>query len=61
VISMAHSWGTGSLTDERVRAVGTPTNRLVTTKDGFDAVTGQAIQSAIPVAVRRVTDDESRG
>ena len=58
VVSMAHSWGTGSLTDEKVRDAGTPTNRLVTTKDGYDRITGQAVQSAIPVAVRLVTEEE---
>lgn len=58
VVSMAHSWGTGSLTDEKVRDTGTPTNRLVTTKDGYDRITGQAVQSAIPVAVRLVTEEE---
>lgn len=58
VVSMSHSWGTSSLTDEKVRDTGTPTNRLVTTKDGYDKVTGMAIQSAIPVAVRMVTEEE---
>ncbi len=56
VVSMAHSWGSRSLTDEKVRDIGTPTNRLVTTKDGYDKVTGMAVQSAIPVSVRVVTE-----
>ncbi len=51
VISMAHSWGSGSLTDEKVRDVGAPTNRLIDVENGFDPITGQAIQSAIPVSV----------
>jgi anaerobic selenocysteine-containing dehydrogenase len=51
VISMAHSWGGSSLTDEKVRDIGTPTNRLVSTDHNYDVVTGMAVQSAIPVAV----------
>jgi anaerobic selenocysteine-containing dehydrogenase len=54
VVSMAHSWGDGRLHDERVREIGTPTNRLVDNADGFDPITGQAVQSAIPVLVRPV-------
>jgi anaerobic selenocysteine-containing dehydrogenase len=54
VISMAHSWGGADLHDERVRLIGTPTNRLVDNLDGADHITGQAVQSAIPVSVERV-------
>ena len=57
VISMAHSWGAASLTDEKVRDVGAPTNRLVDVNDGFDQITGQAIQSGIPVSVTPVSED----
>ncbi len=53
VVSMAHSWGGGSLTDEKVRDIGTPTNRLVSTVDGHDPVNGMVVQSAIPVRVER--------
>jgi anaerobic selenocysteine-containing dehydrogenase len=53
VISMAHSWGGSSLTDEKVRDIGSPTNRLVATDQGYDTVTGMVIQSAIPVRVAR--------
>jgi hypothetical protein len=34
-----------------VRAEGVATNRLVSTDDGYDPVTGMAVQSAIPVRV----------
>jgi len=51
VISMAHSWGGSSLTDEKVRDIGSPTNRLVSVEAEFDLVTGMVVQSAIPVAV----------
>jgi anaerobic selenocysteine-containing dehydrogenase len=51
VISIAHSWGGSSLTDEKVRDIGTPTNRLVSTDTDYDPVTGMVVQSAIPVAV----------
>ena len=53
VISMAHSWGGGSLTDEKVRDIGTPTSRLVSTVDGHDPVNGMVVQSAIPVHIAR--------
>jgi anaerobic selenocysteine-containing dehydrogenase len=53
VVSMAHSWGDASLDDAKVRDIGAPTNRLVTTVVGFDAITGMAVQSAIPVAVTK--------
>ena len=56
VISMAHSWGGGSLTDEKVRDIGTPTSRLVSTTDGHDPTNGMVVQSAIPVRVERADD-----
>lgn len=52
VVSMSHSWG-GSVTDEDVRTQGAPTNRLCTTDSGYDPINGMAIQSAIPVSLRR--------
>lgn len=58
VIAMSHSWGTLSTTDEKVRDVGTPTNRLVTSDDGYDRITGLPIMSAIPISVRKTTDEE---
>ena len=56
VISMSHSWGGRALTDEKVREIGTPTNRLLSTDDGHDPITGMIVQSAIPVRVTRVVD-----
>jgi len=55
VISMAHSWGGSSLTDEKVRDIGSPTNRLVAVDQGFDRITGMVVQSAIPVKVRALS------
>jgi anaerobic selenocysteine-containing dehydrogenase len=55
VISMAHSWGGRSLTDEKVREIGSPTSRLVSADIGHDPVTGMVVSSAIPVAVRKST------
>jgi hypothetical protein len=49
---MAHSWGSASSSDEKVRDIGSPTNRLIDVENGFDPITGQAIQSAIPVSVK---------
>jgi anaerobic selenocysteine-containing dehydrogenase len=57
VVSMAHSWGAAGLTDEKVRDIGSPTNRLIDVNDGFDPITGQAIQSSIPVSVTKVVDE----
>jgi len=57
VISMAHSWGSSTGTDEKVRDIGAPTNRLIDVENGFCPITGQAIQSAIPVSVVPVTED----
>jgi anaerobic selenocysteine-containing dehydrogenase len=50
VVSMSHAWG-GSSTSSDVRGQGVATNRLVATHQGFDPITGMAVQSAIPVAV----------
>jgi anaerobic selenocysteine-containing dehydrogenase len=55
VVSMSHSWG-GASGDDDVRGRGVPTNRLVSAVDGFDPVTGMAVQSAIPVRVRPAPD-----
>ncbi|MEM8746970.1 MAG: molybdopterin dinucleotide binding domain-containing protein [Actinomycetota bacterium] len=56
VISMAHSWGSSTGTDEKVRDIGAPTNRLIDVENGYCTITGQAIQSSIPVSVEPVTD-----
>ncbi len=53
VISMAHSWGGRSLTDEKVRDIGAPTSRVVSVDVGHDPVTGMVVSSAIPVAVKK--------
>ncbi len=52
VVSMAHSWGDGSMSDAKVRDIGAPTSRLTSTTAHFDAFTGMAVLSAIPVQVR---------
>jgi anaerobic selenocysteine-containing dehydrogenase len=49
VVSMSHSWGGSSDDDGDVRKQGVATNRLVATDDGYDPITGMAVQSAIPV------------
>ncbi|HJL60101.1 MAG TPA: molybdopterin dinucleotide binding domain-containing protein, partial [Candidatus Thalassarchaeaceae archaeon] len=61
VIAMSHSWGGLSLTDEKVRDIGSPTNRLVTSNSGYDRITGLPIMSAIPISVNRITEDELLG
>jgi len=54
VVSMAHGWGDTSGSDDKVRDVGAPTNRLIDVDNGYCRITGQAIQSSIPVAVEAV-------
>ena len=51
VISMAHSWGGSSFTDEKVRDIGSPTSRLVSVDKGYDRINGMVVQSAIPVRI----------
>jgi len=53
VIAMSHSWGGSALTDEKVREIGSPTNRLVDSENGTDRITGLPVMSAIPVNVMR--------
>lgn len=52
VVSMAHAFGARGDTPEEVRAHGASTNRLVDDETGYDPITGQCRQSAIPVRVR---------
>ena len=49
VVSMSHAWGAATTTGADVRAEGVATNRLVTNDDGYDPITGMAVQSAVPV------------
>jgi anaerobic selenocysteine-containing dehydrogenase len=53
VISMAHAFGARGDDAGSVRDHGASTNRLVNDEVGYDAITGQCRQSAIPVRVRR--------
>ncbi|WP_439484843.1 molybdopterin-containing oxidoreductase family protein [Blastomonas fulva] len=54
VISMAHGYGDPDFSPDAVPMRGGSTNRLVSETSGFDPITGQALQSAIPVKVMRV-------
>jgi len=56
VIAMSHSWGGLATTDEKVREIGSPTNRLVDSENGTDRITGLPVMSAIPVRVQRVPE-----
>jgi anaerobic selenocysteine-containing dehydrogenase len=51
VISMAHAWGEPDVGIEGVRTIGGGTNRLVSETVRFDPITGQSLQSAIPVRI----------
>jgi anaerobic selenocysteine-containing dehydrogenase len=61
VVSMAHSWGSSTGDDSKVRDIGSPTSRLIDVEAGFDPITGQAVQSSIPVSVRRAPDEWHAG
>jgi anaerobic selenocysteine-containing dehydrogenase len=54
VISMAHAFGDFDTGLAGVRAHGNSTNRLVDETSGYDPITGQSRQSAIPVRVEAV-------
>jgi anaerobic selenocysteine-containing dehydrogenase len=51
VISMAHAFGGPDVDADTVRQRGGSTNRLVSETVDYDPITGQSLQSAIPVAV----------
>jgi anaerobic selenocysteine-containing dehydrogenase len=55
VISMAHAWGDPAVNPKEVREIGSSTNALISNEVDFDAITGMARQSAIPVNVRRAS------
>lgn len=54
VISMAHAFGDFDTGLAGLRSHGNSTNRLVDETIGYDPITGQSRQSAIPVSVRAV-------
>ncbi len=56
VISMAHAFGDFDTGLGGLRAHGNSTNRLVDETIGYDPITGQSQQSAIPVSVRKVAE-----
>ncbi len=51
IVSMAHGWGDIGLGKGDVRSSGGSTNRLVSETSRFDPITGQSLQSAIPVRI----------
>jgi anaerobic selenocysteine-containing dehydrogenase len=56
VISMAHAFGDVDTGLDGLRTHGNSTNRLVDETRDYDPITGQSRQSAIPVEVRKVTE-----
>ncbi|WP_373488579.1 molybdopterin dinucleotide binding domain-containing protein, partial [Blastomonas sp.] len=54
VVSMAHAFGDVDAGPDDVAMRGASTNRLVSETVGYDPITGQALQSAIPIKVLRV-------
>jgi anaerobic selenocysteine-containing dehydrogenase len=59
IVSMAHAFGARGSEPDDVRAHGASTNRLVDDESGFDPITGQCRQSAIPVRVRRLQPEDA--
>lgn len=57
VISMSHCWGGSpdpkAKSDQKIREIGSNTNRLVDNRDGAERYSGMARQSSIPVAIRK--------
>jgi anaerobic selenocysteine-containing dehydrogenase len=51
LVSMAHGFGDATGEDKRMREVGTNTNRLLLTDQGFDRYSGQPRMSNVPVYV----------
>jgi hypothetical protein len=51
IVSMAHAWGDPTSDAESVRDQGVSTNRLVRETVDYDPITGQSLQSAIPVRI----------
>lgn len=51
IVSMAHAWGDVGSGAGEVAAIGCSTNRLVSEAVDYDPITGQALQSAIPVEI----------
>jgi anaerobic selenocysteine-containing dehydrogenase len=52
LVSMAHAYGDSEAGKHDVREKGASTNRLTSDEVDFDPITGQALQSAIPVKVQ---------
>ena len=51
IVSMAHAYGDSEAGKHNVREMGGSTNRLTSDEVDFDPITGQALQSAIPVRI----------
>jgi anaerobic selenocysteine-containing dehydrogenase len=54
IVSMAHAYGDADAGVADVREKGSSTNRLTSDEVDYDPITGQALQSAIPVRVAAV-------
>ena len=54
IISMAHAFGGSDSNAGNVRSQGVSTNRLVRETIAYDPITGQSLQSAIPVRIASI-------
>jgi anaerobic selenocysteine-containing dehydrogenase len=53
-VSMSFGFGDGTSSDDHVRTVGSSVARLLSTRDGYDAYSGQPRVSALPVRIEAV-------
>jgi hypothetical protein len=51
IVSMAHAFGDSGAGADDVAEIGASTNRLVSETVDYDPITGQSLQSAIPVRI----------
>lgn len=57
LVSMAHAYGDAHADKTNVREIGSSTNRLTSDETDYDPITGQALQSGIPVKLEPVTPE----
>ncbi|MEM6494426.1 MAG: molybdopterin-dependent oxidoreductase [Pseudomonadota bacterium] len=56
LVSMAHAFGDAHADASNVREIGSSTNRLTSDEVDYDPITGQALQSAIPIKLRMIEE-----
>ena len=59
LVSMAHAFGDAHADASNVREIGSSTNRLTSDETDYDPITGQALQSAIPIKLQMIKETAS--